>query len=755
VYRDGALDHVTKLESAGGTGVWLPKSAADSLGISPGDEVQLALNGEVAQARVAGIYRDLSTQPRTDFWCQQDAYIYPLSAFDNFVPPPFVLADRQTFTDLGKQLKDLSARFTWEYLPRPRLTVAAAKDLGDRLLAQSGAAIRGNPFGNDYAGRFGSLVHIDARYPFLVDRAIATEGSLRGPVDTIGLAGRVVGLIVVAVAGVFWVDRRRSEVALLAAKGAGPFDFSVKVVLEVAIPAALAGAAGAIAARWLVRWLGPIDVFDAPALSDSNRQVIVTVAIAVLLFAVVAAVASRRILEVASPRRRDLMTSVPWELVLLALAGASLYEVLSRTPTPAANADVPPQVDRLVLLFPILFVTAGAGLAARLLRRVLPRLRSRGQRWPTPLWLASRRLSTASRTAVVLVIAASVSVGILAYSGILTTSVRATAQAKAELFTGADVAITLQSEPDHPVRFDFPTTAVTEIDRAAIGTGGSQVNVLAVDPGTFASAAAWDSTFGDQSLETYMSLIQRGPQGGRTPILAVGVSSPADTSIRLPGGTTAELPVRVVGTPHAFPGMQAGTPLLVIPKDALGSNPIGLDEIWARGDPQAILDAVDATDLTVVRTVTADDVASTADFLPISWTFGFLQALGILAGLIALGGALLHLEARQRAREVSYALARRMGLGRGGHRASVAIELSAILLVSVAIGTVLAGVAARLVFGRLDPLPNIPPPPLFRVPLVLLAITALVALVAAWIGAWRVQRAADHARVGEVMRIAG
>ena len=338
VYRDGALDHVTKLESAGGTGVWLPKTAADAAGISAGDEVQLALNGKLAQARVAGIYRDLSTQPRTDFWCQQDSYIYPLSAFDNFVPPPFVLADRQTFIDLGQQLRDQSARFTWEYLPKPGLTVAEAKALGDRLLTQPSAAIRGNAdagggFGNDYASRFGSLVHIDARYPFLVDRAIAVEESLRGPVDTIGLAGRIVGLIVVAVAGVFWVDRRRSEVALLAAKGAGPFDLGVKVVLEVAIPAALAAAAGAVAARWLVRWLGPIDVFDAPALSDANRQVIVTVAIAVLLFAVVAAVASRRILEVASPRRRDLLTSVPWELVLLGLAGASLYEVLSRTTT--------------------------------------------------------------------------------------------------------------------------------------------------------------------------------------------------------------------------------------------------------------------------------------------------------------------------------------------------------------------------------------------------------------------------------------
>ena len=42
----------------------------------------------------------------------------------------------------------------------------------------------------------------------------------------------------------------------------------------------------------------------------------------------------------------------------------------------------------------------------------------------------------------------------------------------------------------------------------------------------------------------------------------------------------------------------------------------------------------------------------------------------------------MYLEARQRSREVSYALARRMGLARRAHRRSIALELGAILLVS-------------------------------------------------------------------------
>ena len=115
----------------------------------------------------------------------------------------------------------------------------------------------------------------------------------------------------------------------------------------------------------------------------------------------------------------------------------------------------------------------------------------------------------------------------------------------------------------------------------------------------------------------------------------------------------------------------------------------------------------------------------------------------------------MYLEARQRSREVSYALSRRMGLARGVHRRSIWLELGSILVLSLAIGGGLAWIAARLVYKKLDPIPSIPPPPLFRLPLVMFAASFAVVVLASWAGARRVQRAADRARVAEVMRFAG
>src|SRR5262249_29271371 len=136
------------------------------------------------------------------------------------------------------------------------------------------------------------------------------------------------------------------------------------------------------------------------------------------------------------------------------------------------------------------------------------------------------------------------------------------------------------------------------------------------------------------------------------------------------------------------------------------------------------------------------------------WTFGFLEGLGVMTGVIALGGVLLYLEARQRQREVSYALARRMGLKRRAHRGSVMVELAGMLLISFVLGSALAEIAGRLVYDKLAPLPSLPPPALFRVPIGLLGLVVVVLVVASAVGGWRVQRAADRARVTEVMRVA-
>src|SRR5262249_23596817 len=139
----------------------------------------------------------------------------------------------------------------------------------------------------------------------------------------------------------------------------------------------------------------------------------------------------------------------------------------------------------------------------------------------------------------------------------------------------------------------------------------------------------------------------------------------------------------------------------------------------------------------------------------LTWTFGLLQTFGALAGILSVLGAVLYLQARQQQREVTYALARRMGLGRREHRRSIALELGGVLAAAYMVGAVVATGAAFLVPGKVDPLPARPPGPLFRVPSPMLVGVAAVVVLLAWAGAMRVQRRADRVNVGELLRRAG
>jgi len=180
-------------------------------------------------------------------------------------------------------------------------------------------------------------------------------------------------------------------------------------------------------------------------------------------------------------------------------------------------------------------------------------------------------------------------------------------------------------------------------------------------------------------------------------------------------------------------------------------------ELWSPAAPGAVTAALRSTAAGAAAGAphTAAREESGLTFLALSWSFGFLEALGFLAGVMALVGLLLYLQARQQAREVAYALARRMGLSKSAHGRSVATELTGMLGAAFAAGAAFAWVASRLVLGRLDPLPALPPSPTLRVPVGLLGLTALALAGAALAGAAIVQRRADRVNVAEVMRGAG
>src|SRR5439155_20100499 len=115
--------------------------------------------------------------------------------------------------------------------------------------------------------------------------------------------------------------------------------------------------------------------------------------------ALVVGVTPRRETWPGAARGRRARAGAPWAVAVLLLAAASLYEILNRQTSAIGGlgSSTPQKVDVLVLLFPILFVAGAAGLAARLLRRVLPGLRTTGRSWSPAAYLAARRLAGAPR----------------------------------------------------------------------------------------------------------------------------------------------------------------------------------------------------------------------------------------------------------------------------------------------------------------------------------------------------------------------
>src|SRR5690606_8783944 len=75
------------------------------------------------------------------------------------------------------------------------------------------------------------------------------------------------------------------------------------------------------------------------------------------------------------------------------------------------------------------------------------------------------------------------------------------------------------------------------------GSVREQVNVFAIDPETFVRASYWDDSFADESLDELVDRLAAAPEGGRVPVVIVGVGVPrvADAGIEVQGTTRFEV----------------------------------------------------------------------------------------------------------------------------------------------------------------------------------------------------------------------
>jgi putative ABC transport system permease protein len=763
--RTEGLQNLTVVSSAGGAGVWLSNDLAQSIGAKAGSYIVVGQDpdaepvpppGATTRVRVAGIYENLVGTVLPRFWCTQTAIF---GTYDSsFPPPPVVLATPGTMDSVlgALGIRSLTS-YQWERMLVPGLTVPeTTKALGAMNRFSNKIGIQAPAFSNRQGWPIGGgLMGFAAtgnQLAFVIAHSEAVEKTLTTGILPVSLAGLVVTALLVAAAGSYWVDRRRLEVSLLSSKGAGPTELGLKAALESIGPVALGAIAGWGAAYGLVAGIGPSSVLP---LSSLFEALWIGIGIGLVSFLLVWAVASIRVRGTSStpsPGRRR-YARIPFEIVPLGIS-IWAWSTLGQQSLQVAGTTAP-GVGASFLVFPILFVLSVSALGARITSMVL------GSRWfkrrtasiGNSAWLASRRLAGVPRVAALCVVSVAAAVGVLVYGSALTTSQNATLNAKAAVFVGSTTSVQFASAVPVPASLASTTTAVQTSGNALLG--GTDVDVIGVDPTTFARGAFWDRSFDSRSLQTLLDELSANQHpGGPLPVLiAGGPNLSGSLSLQVYGISTRALPTKVVGYPTDFPGENAQDPLVITTQSALREFGASTVEVfWSHEPDQRVLADLQRAGEQATILVTVGDVLDQTAFEAIAWTFAYLQALGILAGAVIVGGLLLFVSTRTRARALAYVLSRRMGLRRSTHLASLVIEIGVLIVPGTIIGGAIGWVAVELAQPHLNPLPLLSPPPLLEIPFAIV-VGGSAAVVGIWglISGWA-QHVADRSRASELLR---
>ena len=655
---------------------------------------------------------------------------------------PLVLADDRTLLELAGTERPWTTWFAAIDPATARASDAAAVAAGVRgagWQVQSRTGIIGT---YEDQGELGAAA----------GRAEQVRAALADATRPAALAAVLVALLLVAAAGGYWAERRAGEVRLLSSRGVGPPGLAGKAVLEMIGPALTGAAAGWAATLAVAPRLGPSPLLDEGAGGRALRTVGLALLAGLVTLAAVAALRGRSTGERPVGAGRSPWSLVPWELALVGLA-AWTYAQMRDTGAVASGTEVV-RVDPRVVAFPLLLLAGLVVLCVRLLTLPAGRLRRLADRLPVPGFLALRRLTGARAVSAVVLVAVALPVGVLVTCASLTVSVRETVRAKSRTYVGTDLALRTDAMPGSTPDTGGRGTPVSRLPDATTPQF-TQLPVMGVDPATFARYAYWNGQFDPAPLSALLARLGPPEADGRIPAILAGDSR---QDVRVLSLRSSLLKVHVVARVAAFPGMQTlASPLLVVDRHALS----GLDrfaerteEVWTTNrDAGPAGAAIAAGGIRVTGRLSGDDIVRNTELYPLTWTFGYVGALAVLAGVIGVLALMLYLAARQRTRVAAYALSRRMGLTRRRHVLSLLVELA----VAVGIGAVLGTVLARLVLVPVVPLLDLKPgwPPeattlVLPTGVLLGVLTAAVAVVLS--GALAAQLVADRTRPADVLR---
>jgi hypothetical protein len=732
------------------TGVVVPDVLADELGVSPGDRLTAQRGDATAEVVVGGVAAPLEPELAPAGLADlAAAHAEPLDQGSR--PLDLLYASTVTALDLASEL-GAARTVTWSQ-PAPDLTdLQGARGVRTRMARAASAA--GDPrteLGAAIADANGTRPQAVVGMGRLVRDADAAVAALAGPARAVGIAGQAVALAVVAAAGLFSARARQVELKLAAVRGRSPLRQGVTAAVRATPALAVGAALGWAAAMAVVISVAPGRSLPAPTLLAAAWSVGLAMVPALAVIAAVTAGVVASTVRVGRRRRFTDLARAPWEPIVLGLAAIAYVQL--RLSGGLSSVDGAPSLHPLVLAFPVLLLTGLVGLAVRAGRRGLPALRHVGGDAPAARFLALRRLAAASGQGLLLAGASALALGLVVYTAALASSIGTAVDGKAVLQLGADAVA--------------PATAVdaTDVDgtevlraRGRAGPGDRSVDVLLVDADTFGGSAYWDRGLADGAdLDRLLAALDGA--GDRLPVVVAGGTGEDVVVVDLPG---LRVPVEVVEHVESFPGRSPARPLVVAARTSVAQLAPGTEdggaEVAGRWRAETWTSGADAADRLVAAGADAEQVRTSAEaaarprLVAVTWALGALQAFAVLATALALVGVLLFVSSRQRATQVSYALARRMGLSVGSHRVALGTEVVALLGLALAVATTFGLLASALVAGALDPIPDLPPTPRMAVPASALAALAGALVVAGLCGAALLQRGADRADVAEVLR---
>ena len=741
VYREGWTDHLELVAGSPDAPVWVPDAYADFIGVKAGDDFPVAFGslGDVA------IYRSLRAQPDQAWWCDlRSVYEQPAG---NSVAPEVVFVDRATFVSVG--FPGVTHRITFP-LTDLAPDVDSARETVEQTRAAAtslGVSLRANPPVQDGRGQ----IVFSSRLPGYVGRADLVRDSLVYPVAPITTAGVLVGLLVVGAAGGYWVRRRRQELVMLAARGVGPWALAAKAVSET-LPALVAGAALGWGGAWLLaRWSGPDPTVSGAAARWALAWAAAAMLLGILTVGLVAGLACRRLADPARVRRGGTLGRLPYELVLLAAAplawsrlGAGHESVSEDDIALGAVVHLPTRL----LVVPILVVAGLTILFARIMVLVLRRF---GPAWKPRFrgtFLGWRRIGRHAAMVAVLAAATAVPVSLAAYGSVVSESVRTTIKDEARLQIGTDVVVRLSGEAEIPAGLPGEATLVRRIDSLRIG--GVPTDLLVVDPESFEHVAYWRDVVPEGSVR---DLLARSGSSGAPVVIAAGRTPVGRQAASLSDRPVFGGTVEVVRT-GVLPAAHGGYSVAVVPDSA----PLGFlaerghQELWIRGDATQILPQLAAAHLPVAWIYVAAELYANTIWEPLTYTFTYLTALSLLAGVVTLVGLLLYLEAQTPARRRAYVLLRRMGMSAGSHGWALLGELAVPLAVGLGGGLAVAAGLIWVVAGSLDLSPLRPPDTVVDVPRLALGAIAAATVAVGILAVSYAQARIGRAKAAEVLR---